>query len=447
MSEQPKPFQEFRVPPQDQEAEKAVLGSMMLSEQALITCQEILSPLDFYREAHRSVFRAIISLYAKREPADPRTVPDELKKIKEYKDDVLSTLSTILSGDYLPSNSEYYARIVHEKSRLRRLITDCTYAVAEAYSETTSPEEIGEELVNKLVLTEKNQESPTSNQAAAKIFEDQVNEKADLMIPTKYEGFDRDIRGIRRGVYATVTGESEAGKSTFVQNVCLNVARTHKPSTKERYRVSYLYLDGKWQDLPKRQICMMRNWQLKDLESNDLALIDSKLRLDASADWAELGIRVADKSHCKPDWSKVKLWTMRECKKHQTDFLVIDGGERITFHPKFGENYYVAQARMISELEDLAGDLNIGIWVIVGQSKTMKGKFAVKDDDEEGSNAWRKFASLRLKVERTGTPREALVKVTKNRYGGKPHWYFEGTEDTYKWTEVFNRDYHEETSN
>ncbi len=429
-------LKDLKAPPQDGQAETAVLGSMMLSEQALITCHEILSPLDFYSEVNRGIYRAICSLYSKREPADVRTVTDELKKVKEFRDDTISKLASIVGGEFIPSNAEFYAQIVKEKAKLRHLITDCTLAIAEAYSEATPPEEITEGLVNKLVLTDKNQEAPSSNDAAMKIFEDSVDKKTDLMIPTGFDGFDRQIRGIRRGVYATVTGESEAGKSTFVQNVCLNVARMQKPGTKERYKVSYLYLDGKWQDLPKRQICMMNKWHLADLESNDLTIHPSEKRLHASAKWGELGIRVADKNHCRPDWAKVRLWIMRECKKHGTDFLVIDGGERIKFHPKFGENYYTTQATVISELEDLAGDLNIGLWVIVGQAKSGKGKFKTVDDDEEGSNAWRKFASLRLKVERTERPFEAKVKVTKNRYGGKFSWLFEGTEDTFKWLET-----------
>src|ERR1019366_5500174 len=82
---EPLPSQgDFRVPPQDLLAEEAVLGAMMLSREAVEVVLEILEEQDFYREANRKIFRAIVTLHDKKEPVDMITVPNELKRIGEF---------------------------------------------------------------------------------------------------------------------------------------------------------------------------------------------------------------------------------------------------------------------------------------------------------------------------------------------------------------------------
>ncbi len=81
----------------------------------------------------------------------------------------------------------------------------------------------------------------------------------------------------------------------------------------------------------------------------------------------------------------------------------------------------------------------MGLWVIVGQAKTKKDKFNnVIDENEVGTNAWRKYAALRLFVSRDKNHDHVVwVKITKNRnWGGKASFCFEGTQDTYRWQEI-----------
>ena len=112
-----------KVPPQNIEAEQSVLGAMILDRAAITTAMEILEPSDFYKEAHRKIFDLIITFYDKKIPVDLVTLTEELRKKNELESvGSPAYISSILQSVPTTANAEYYARIVKEKSTLRRLI-------------------------------------------------------------------------------------------------------------------------------------------------------------------------------------------------------------------------------------------------------------------------------------------------------------------------------------
>jgi replicative DNA helicase len=112
-----------RVPPHNIEAEESVLGSMLMSKDAIAEALELLSEEDFYRPAHRTVFRTVLELYAKGQAVDAVTVSEHLRR-----DGVLQDIGgapflfTLVSGVPTAANAGYYGRIVKEAGTLRRLI-------------------------------------------------------------------------------------------------------------------------------------------------------------------------------------------------------------------------------------------------------------------------------------------------------------------------------------
>jgi len=112
-----------RVPPQNLEAEQGVLGSMLLDRDAIARVVEMLRPEDFYRDAHRRIFEAVVDLFERGEPVDLITVTDRLRD-KGQLDDVggASYVTALLNSIPTAANVEYYARIVLQKSMLRQLI-------------------------------------------------------------------------------------------------------------------------------------------------------------------------------------------------------------------------------------------------------------------------------------------------------------------------------------
>ncbi|MGE5590255.1 MAG: replicative DNA helicase [Bacillota bacterium] len=123
-----------RVPPQSQEAEQSVLGSMLLDRDAIIRAQELLRPEDFYRDAHRVIFSAICEIFNRGEAVDLVTLAEDLRRrgvLDEYGGAAyLTTLANIVPT---AANIEHYAHIVEEKATLRALINASSQILAKGY--------------------------------------------------------------------------------------------------------------------------------------------------------------------------------------------------------------------------------------------------------------------------------------------------------------------------
>ena len=114
---------EDKIPPQNLEAEKACLGSMLLDREAIEAAIDVLKDEDFYRYQHRIIFDAILELYKQSIPVDVVTITDYLKSVSQLdKAGGASYLSSLLDEVPTSANVEYYAKIVEQKSLLRKLI-------------------------------------------------------------------------------------------------------------------------------------------------------------------------------------------------------------------------------------------------------------------------------------------------------------------------------------
>ena len=134
---------EGRVPPHSDDAEKSLLGAMMLEREAVMMAVETLQPDDFYSSVHKALFEAMCTLYAAGRPVDLVTMTDELNR--------RGTMEGIGGLPYLASlsrsmpsaaNAQAYARIVEEKSILRRMIRACTDVTTDCYAEEKTVPEI-----------------------------------------------------------------------------------------------------------------------------------------------------------------------------------------------------------------------------------------------------------------------------------------------------------------
>ncbi len=131
-----------RVPPQSLEAEQSVLGGILLDNTALDRVVETLKAEDFYREAHRKIFRAMLQLAERNEPADLVTLADTLQAREELAEiGGRSYLAELADRVPTAANVATYARIVHDKSVLRGLITAATEIATRGYE---APDDVRE---------------------------------------------------------------------------------------------------------------------------------------------------------------------------------------------------------------------------------------------------------------------------------------------------------------
>lgn len=226
----PAPSREFdRTPPQDIAAEQSVLGGMLLSKDAIADVAETIRGTDFYRPAHEMIFEAIVDLYARGEPADAVTVAAELTKRGDLgRIGGAPYLHTLISSVPTAANAGYYARIVRERSVLRRLVDAGTRIAQLGYA--TDGGDV-DELVNTAqaevyAVTERRASEdyiPLRDVINATMDEiDAASNRGDGMIgvPTGFADLDRLTNGLHPGQMIILAARPAIGKSTLGLDVC-----------------------------------------------------------------------------------------------------------------------------------------------------------------------------------------------------------------------------------
>ena len=181
-----------RLPPQNLEAEQCVLGSILLQQGALVKILELLAPEDFYREAHKNIFTAMVDLFEKNEPQDIITVTNVLKN-KNKLDDVGGPAYLANLTDIVPvaANIIYYAQIIRSKAILRRLIQTSTEIAARCYEEQGDIDSLvddAEQTIFEISRTKSNQDFQALSKIIPETFKriEKLAEKKELILPTSW---------------------------------------------------------------------------------------------------------------------------------------------------------------------------------------------------------------------------------------------------------------------
>ncbi len=212
-----------RVPPHNIEAEESVLGSMLLSKDAIAEVLELLSEEDFYRPAHRTVFRTVLDLYSRGQAVDAVTVAEHLRR-----DGVLQDIGgapflfTLVSGVPTAANSGYYARIVKEAGTLRRLIDVGTRIVQlgfETPQDTERAVDLAESLVYQVAqgrVSEDYQSLREVLTGTLEAIERLHDDRREITgIPTGFPDLDRLTSGLQNSNLVIVAARPAVGKSTL----------------------------------------------------------------------------------------------------------------------------------------------------------------------------------------------------------------------------------------
>jgi len=221
-----------RIPPHNVQAEQSVLGAMLLDTDAILTAIELLKSYDFYRDDHKEIFEVILELFDKTEPVDLITVSDLLKQKGKLGDiGGLEYLTNIANVVPTTSNVKYYAKIVEEKSILRRLIKTSCEIVNIGYEAAEEVSVVLEKAEKNIfdILEKRNIQGfyPIKDILidAFNLLEKLYNNKGMLTgIPSGFLDLDFKTAGFHKSDLVLIAARPAMGKTAFVLNIATHAA-------------------------------------------------------------------------------------------------------------------------------------------------------------------------------------------------------------------------------
>ena len=221
-----------KIPPNDVDAEQAVIGSMLTDKDAVISAIEVLKEEDFYREDNKTIYSAILNLYNRSEPIDIITLKSELTAMGMF--DKIGGFEYIVGlPEKVPTtaNVEKYINIVKEKSELRRLIKTANEIIEQGYDPTENIDDIMNNAEKKIfnIMQDKDQKgySPIKDVLVDTFteLEQLYNQKQHITgVPTGFIDLDYKTAGLHNSDLVLIAARPAMGKSAFALNIATNAA-------------------------------------------------------------------------------------------------------------------------------------------------------------------------------------------------------------------------------
>ena len=262
-----------RVPPQNIEAEQAVLGSVFLDAEVIIDALEYIEPKDFYRRSHQIIFQTMLTLNDRNEAIDIVTIKDRLEQ-ENLIEDVggLSYLSDLALAVPTAANIVYYAKIVEQKSLLRNLIQTATDIVTKGFEQDEDVETILDDAERTILeVSEKRNRSgflsiaDVLNTAIANIDQLYQNDEEITGLPTGYPALDKMTAGLQAEELIILAARPAVGKTAFALNIAQNIG------TKTDRSVAIFSLEMGAESLVNRMLCAEGSIEASHLRTGQLS--------------------------------------------------------------------------------------------------------------------------------------------------------------------------------
>lgn len=221
-----------RIPPHSVEAEQSVLGAMLLDKEAINTAIEIIRPDDFYKDANKEVYEAMLVLNNRNEPIDLITLSEELKRRGTLESiGGLTYLANLSSSIATTANTKYYCEIVQEKSILRRLISTSNEVMGLAYDNSEDVNFIIDKAEKNIFdITQgahKKGFFPISEvllSSFAQIEERAANKGQLTGLTTGFSDLDYKLSGLQKSDLVLLAARPSMGKTALGVNIATNAS-------------------------------------------------------------------------------------------------------------------------------------------------------------------------------------------------------------------------------
>ena len=409
---------EPRIPPHNDEAEKSVLGAILIDKDAVVSVAEFLRPEHFYKEVNGRIYAAILSLFEKREPIDLVTLTAELKKMKAYKEvGGAACLTSLVSAVPTAANVEYYGRIVYDHYTKRQLISTAGKISELAFDETGDVKEIldkAEQSLFAISQAHQRQYFIPIKDALAESFDrlDEIAKKPGGLrgVPTGFRDLDNILAGMQDSNLLILAARPGVGKTALSLNIARHVA------VNEKLPVGIFSLEMSKEELVDRLLVAQSGvdaWKLKTgrLEEDDFTALS-----EAMGVLAEAPFFIDD----TPGMNVLEMRT--KARRLQVEkglrFLIVDYLQLA--HSRNLENRVQEVSEISQSLKNLARELKIPVLAISQLSRavvTRGGKPRLADLRESGALEQDADVVMFIYREDEEKPEQVTLTVAKHRNG------------------------------
>jgi len=337
--------------PHSVEAECAVLGSLIIDPDAIGLVEPWLGPDDFYRDAHRTLYMAIIHLSARRTPADFITLCDALERDGKLTEiGGASYVTSLVNAVPTSSNVEYYARIVAHKALCRRLIQAAGQIAALAYAEAENAAEQAEQVIFNATQRQHGVREPVSvgtvlNDVLAPLTTSQETAGAITGVPSGLSHLDELTAGFQRTDLILLAGRPAMGKTALALTIARNAAISYGRS------VLFFSVEMSRQQLLYRLLAMETKIDLARIWKRRLSEAEQARLIEVSG-------RILDASLHIDDMPSLTITAMRSAirrflTRHDLDLVVVDYLQKLTATYDTGKRY----ADRVQEVSEVARGL------------------------------------------------------------------------------------------
>jgi replicative DNA helicase len=412
--------------PQSVEAERSVLGAILIENTAINRAQEILRQEDFYREPHRKIFKVMADLSERTTAIDPVTVKEELSRAGDLEAvGGPAYIASLVDGVPRSANVEYYARIVKEKSMLRNLIEAGGRIVSTAYEASQDPDDIldqSERLIFQIAqdrLREGFVSMRTIADQSLKAIE-RLAESRELItgLPTGYRQLDEYTSGLQPADLIVLAARPGMGKTSFALNVAQHAGLPGGG------RVGIFSLEMTREQLFLRMLTGLARVDSHRLRTGRLTKEDWKQLTKAFGELAAGNIFIDDSAGISVLEMRAKSRRLKL--ERGLDLVVVDYMQLIRSRSRF-ENRQQEMSEISRSLKELAKELNVPVIAVSQLSRAPeqrgeKGRPQLSDLRESGAIEQDADVVLLLYREEMYKPTEenrgiAKVIIAKQRNG------------------------------
>ncbi|MBF0493697.1 MAG: replicative DNA helicase [Candidatus Omnitrophica bacterium] len=314
-----------KLPPQNAEAEIAVLGAMLLDKDAIARAIEILNEDCFYSDANRNIFRTVINLYDQNQGVDMVTITESLKK-----NNLLervggsSYIAEIANSIPTAANIEHYARIVREKHVLRSLIGAATKIVTESFDSAAEADDVldsAEKMIFDISTTKRTSSSIVSMKDVVRESIDQIDKlyqrKENVTgIATGFHDLDVMTAGFQKSDLIIVAGRPSMGKSALASSI------VEYAGVKSKVPCAIFSLEMSKEQLAQRMLCSIAHVNAHKVRTGFLSQSDWPVLVDAAQKLSEAPIFIDDSSGVSDLELRAKCRRLKA--KHDIQLVIID---------------------------------------------------------------------------------------------------------------------------